>query len=254
VAVAIPADQWRLLDAQGNKIGHLELTPMGDKLYVDIVQGLGGLGPRDFGPALMRSLLRQVKENYPDAKQLGGFRISGAREKVGFPEEVWIKLDSPKGWDTVETANEFRRVLEGGQWETYSPNTQAYIKPKFERSEEDRGLVDIINQELDRIVPKKLAVQEADRITTTAGGGQEAGQLIEPSGIYIQYKEAYPILLYALEGADPLGTVRHEAIHHLRNYGFFKPEEWSILERVSKEQNWIEQLVSIAVMLRAMKV
>jgi hypothetical protein len=226
------ADQWRLLDEQGNKVGHLELTPHGDRLYVDVVQGLNGLGPRDFGPALMRDLLRQIKAEYPQAKEIGGFRVSGARELAGTEKEAWIKLDNP---DTEL----FRTALEGGQWETYSPATKAYIKPLFERAEEDRNLVNIINEELDRIVPQKVAVQEADRIV--AAGAMGNRRPIEPNAMYIQYRDAYPIILYSLEGPDPLGSARHEAIHHLRQYGFFDRKEWGLLEKAVGEQGWIEQ-------------
>jgi hypothetical protein len=48
---------------------------------------------------------------------------------------------------TAEGHNDFVRILEGGQWETFSPATQAYIKPYAERSVEDRKLIDIISEE-----------------------------------------------------------------------------------------------------------
>lgn len=232
------ADQWRILDEKGGKVGHLELTPHGDKLYVDVVQGLGGLGPTDFGPALMRSLLRQIKEAYPEAKQIGGFRISGARERAGAEAEAWIKLDR---LDNIDY-NRFKEILEGGQWETYSPNIKGYVKPDFLRAEEDRQLVDIVTQELDRIVPKKAAIQGVD--TAKVEGkleGQRTGEDIKIGGAYIRYRDSYPLILYALDGENALGAARHEAIHHLRGYGFFTKEEWFTLEAQALAGGWLKK-------------
>ncbi len=241
---AFGADQWRLLDEKGNKVGHLELSSYegGQKLYVDVVQGLNGLGPRDFGPALMKDLLWQIKVEYPEAKQIGGFRVSGAREKAGTEREVWINLDR------ADAHEGFRQILEGGQWETFSSATQAYIKPDFARSEETRALVQTVNDEAARIVPKKVAVQAVEHIAVDAKGieGQQAGEDIKAAGIYLRYRQAYPIILAALDGTDALGTFRHEAIHHLRQYGFFTPEEWTGLQAaaLSKDaegKTWLDR-------------
>lgn len=233
-----------MTDEKGQTVGALNLSTQdgGKTLYVDGITGVNGLGPRDFGPALMRDLLRQIKQEFPEATQIKGHRVSGAREAAGKEmtmPEASVKLDSPKGWDFIENTNEFRRVLEGGQWETFSPAAKAYIKPKAERSAADRELVNIITEELDRIVPQKVAIQEADRISATGAMGNK--RPIEPNAMYIQYRETYPIILYALEGPDPLGSARHEAIHHLRNYGFFNRQEWGILEKAVGEQGWMEQ-------------
>lgn len=229
-------------DQNGQSVGKLNLSTQkqGKQLYVEMINGIGGLGPRDFGPSLMRDLLRQLKQEFPEAETITGHRVSGAREKADSymkpSASPVVKLDNPKGWETIETRNEFSRILEGGQWETYSPSSRAYIKPFAERSVEDRQLINAVNEELDRIAPKKVAVQEADRIVAGAAKGQTGS--VEPSGIYIRYKETYPIILYSLEGPDALGTARHEAIHHLRNYGFFSSAEWGTLEKAADEQGW----------------
>ena len=47
-----------------------------------------------------------------------------------------------------------------------------------------------------------------------------------------------PMILWSMNGSDPIGTIRHEAIHHLRNDGFFKPDEWATLEKASKDEGW----------------
>lgn len=231
------ADQIAMMDEKGNKVGNIEITAFdsGKKLYVDMINGVNGLSARDFGPALMRDVLKQLKTLYPNAETIGGYRVSGVREVAGSMKDVWIKFDNPD-------MDVFGDILEGGQWETFSPNTRAYIKPRPDVM--DREMVNIINEELDRIVPKKVGVQEAQRIESgfsSDTAGQRAGDIIEPSGIYIRYREAYPVILYSLEGPDPIGSARHEAIHHLRNYGFLTKPEWSVLEKAAMDNGWLEQ-------------
>jgi len=238
---------FQITDEKGNNVGTLNLSTQkgGKQLYVEMINGVNGLGPRDFGPALMRDLLRQIKEQFPEAETITGHRVSGARDKLGTYEKPSampvIKLDNPKGWGEADLAN-WVRILEGGKWETFSPTLQAYIKPYAERSLEDRKLIDAVNEELNRLAPKKLNVQAADRIQSSGSQGQSEGAVITPNASYIQSRDAYPIVLYSLEGPDPVGSARHEVIHHLRNYGFFKPEEWATLEKAADEGLWIPML------------
>ena len=137
----------------------------------------------------------------------------------------------------------FQQLLEeNGHWETYLPNLQGYIKPDAMRSAEDRQLVNIVNSELDRIVPKKTAIQGVDTIKVTGQlDGQRSGDSIRAGGAYIRYKETYPIILYALDGENALAAGRHEAIHHLRNYGFFKPAEWETLTNEALAGGWLSK-------------
>src|SRR6266446_9700325 len=109
LAPAITADEFRIHDETGQKVGWLEVTPFegGKKLYVDNIGGFEsfGFGPNSFGPALTREIARQLKAEYPQAEEIGGFRISGAREKAGTTREVWIKFDDlegPQGWTHAE--------------------------------------------------------------------------------------------------------------------------------------------------------
>jgi len=232
-------------DENGNPVGTLNLSEQrgGKDIYVEMINGIGGLGPRDFGPALMRDIKRQVKAEFPNAERIGGHRVSGMREKFGTEmgptSSVWVKLDK-LGDDDFQ---DLKEVLEGGQWETYSPNIQAYIKPDAMRSEADRELVRIVNEEADRIAPKKTAVQVVDTIKAKTGGieGQRADEDIKVGGAYIRYKETYPIILAALDSKDTLGTFRHEVVHHLRQYGFFDNEEWSTLEAQALAGGWLSK-------------
>jgi hypothetical protein len=231
---------FHLMDEKGNPVGYLNISEQkgGKDLYVDMINGVNGLGPRDFGPRLMLDLKRQLKAEFPNAERLGGHRVTGMREKFETydkPEsQVWIKLD--RADLDVESHKLLRAILEGGQWETFAPSVQAYIKPDFARSEQTRNLVNFVQAKLQQIVPKKVTVRPADtiKVDTNKGiAGQNRGEDIQVGGIYMRYREAFPVILYALDRDDALGSGRHEAIHHLRAYGFFQPHEWEALKQAA---------------------
>ena len=48
------------------------------------------------------------------------------------------------------------------------------------------------------------------------------------------------LIKIALDADDPMGVLRHESIHALKDMGFFTPQQWSTLERMAKTK-WIDQ-------------
>lgn len=234
---------FELMDEKGSTIGALNISVQngGKSLYVDNITGVNGLGPRDFGPALMRDLLRQIKAEFPDAVEIKGHRVSGAREAAGkemmMPEAV-VKLQT---LDILDH-DAFREVLEGGRWETYSPAIQGYIVPDALRHEQTTQIANAVRDELDRIVPQKVAVETPDTLKVTETiPGQKPGEKIRIGGVYIRYRDTYPIILAALDADNVMLTARHEAVHHLRQYGFFKPKEWATLEAEALAGNWFKK-------------
>jgi hypothetical protein len=233
---------FNMLDEKGNTIGALNISEQkgGKQLYVDNITGVNGLGPRDFGPALMRDLLRQIKAEFPNAESISGHRVSGARERAGKEmsmPEASVKLDTTDtAWEKQVEA--FGRALAGGEWEQFGHNINAYIKPKWELTPKQSEITRIVNEEAARIIPNKVSVQAVQGIQAHSIEGQQRGT-IEPHGAYITTRESYPIILYSLDGPEPLGTMRHEAIHHLRNYGFFNKGEWGTLEKAAIDNDWL---------------
>lgn len=235
---------FNIMDEKGNIAGYLNLSEQngGKNLYVDMISGVNGLGPRDFGPALMRSILSQIKAEFPNAESISGHRVSGARERAGKEmtmPEASVKLDA----QDPQSLDNFNRVLQGGQWETFSPAIGAYLKPYETRSAQDRALVDAVSEELNRIVPNKLVHSAVDTIGVNAGRleGQTGAEAVRAGGAYLRYRDTYPMLLWALDADDALGTARHEAIHHLRQYGFFSKNEWNTLEAQALAGGWLDK-------------
>lgn len=90
-------------------IGYLNLRkPTNPKaLYVDMIQGFPEKIPQEgtglpakynanaIGPAGIRALIPQLKEMYPEAEKIGGFRVSGARDKANKVGDAWMRLRFP---------------------------------------------------------------------------------------------------------------------------------------------------------------
>jgi hypothetical protein len=236
---------FQLMDQNGTPVGVLNLSMQGKKLYVEGIEGINGLGPRDFGPSLMRDILRQLKAEFPEAETISGYRVSGARfGKAAIDNNVMsrqpeIKFDvSPEGWAKIEGDIEgFTKALQEQQWEKLSPWLMGLTKPKELYTTHEKALSDAVTSEIRAIAPKGVEVKDVQSIEGTARGGLSKGI----QGAYQQFVERKPIIVYALEGKDPLGTGRHEAIHHLRQSGFFTEGEWKTLTDAAISENWIQK-------------
>lgn len=225
-----------LLDETGQRRGSLNLSEQagGKQLYVEMIQG-GGTAkmydPNFFGPALMRDLLRQIKEQFPDAESITGHRVSGAREKAGSYElksampVIKLDADAPMGWTHIEA---FRQLI-GGDWKDRGLGLEAYIKPELQGHEAE--IAKAVQDELAKIVPRQVRTESVASLRR-----QDADHTIK--GAYTQFSDALPRILVSLDHPDAIDVARHEAIHHLRAYGFFKPEEWATLERAARDEGW----------------
>lgn len=84
---------YNIVDADGNEVGGLYTTVMGDVARVDNIEV--SAGSNALGPSATRSLLKQYRELNPEVKELTGERISGARfggQEVRDGEHVSVRL------------------------------------------------------------------------------------------------------------------------------------------------------------------
>lgn len=266
-----------LLDGEGKRVGDIQLTYDEAKqdLHVEYVRH--DEGPGAFGPRAVRDLARQLKAEFPEAKTISGIRVSGAREKalqdqvraraktatpVSYDE--WRRLtghdDTPEAkyeydhtshynehvdsWDKVsvplsrsgeligDLAERRGRVTEDGKYITsegltYQPIEEGKLTP------EHRQAIDRVNAVFDKMAPRLVERRAVMRIKTPTGG--QAG------GTYANFKSRMPLIIYALEHGDVIGSARHEIIHHLRRTGFLSNEEWVTLRDAAVKGNWISK-------------
>lgn len=227
---------FQMLDAEGLNAADLVIyeRPGGKEISVEEITARGDNKANSLGPAALRDILEQVKAQFPNAEELTGFRVSGAREAAGtIHTKGEVRIPLRQSAALVDDLEHFAAIIEGGDWLDYGLNTTALVRPKELFSVHERAIAAAVNEEITRIAPRELEVHVADEIRMASG--QEA------RGLHIQYYGRVPIILWSLADEDPIGVGRHEAMHHLRKYGFFKPEEWATLERAAVENGWLEK-------------
>jgi len=230
-----------LLDETGKKIGYMNLSEAkgGKQIYVEMIQAGKTdkmYDPNFLGPAIIRDLRRQIKAEFPNAETITGHRVSGAREKAGVEMTAAmpvIKLSQEgEGWGHVDSGPTLRELFQeiGGQ--TIDQQYSAFhYGPELEqyKVELDRAIRD----ELARITPKQAQIFTPDQISAIP---ERPG--FTRRGFHQQFKEQDPWIVVALDSPNAMGVARHEAVHHLRQQGFFTEAEWSTLERASRQNDW----------------
>lgn len=224
----------------GDHIGTVNISTQkgGKQLYIDLITGINGLGPRDFGPSLMRDLLRQLKAEFPEAESITGHRASGARWNdkttkplVGSPADRFMPVVKLDKIDAAEVKALHDHLIDA-YWERFGGEIDAALKPTELYTKHEQALVDVVNAELKRIAPKLEDVQEATSI-------EKEGLKGTIRGAYIPGEN--PTILWSLNAKDAVGVARHEAIHYLKERGFFTEKDWVELEWQARNQGWFHK-------------
>lgn len=226
-------DGYHMLDEHGQPVGELAISAGEDKtLFVHWIGGQAGLWSNNFGPSLMRDIKRQLKTLYPDYDYISGFRVSGAREISGANALAKVKLYVP---DLVESLNDheaMQDIFQNG-WRRFNERVETNPQDASFYSPEQLAAGQAAQDEIERIAPG------AD-VQGTAGI-RKTGTDRRAQGLYQAYPDRPPTILYDLLSQDTVGVGRHEAVHYLKDYGFFKPEEWSALESAAKSEGWLDR-------------
>lgn len=98
----------------------------------------------------------------------------------------------------------------------------------------EQKAIDAANDVLNRILP------QGDKFEAVPSRGVNVqGQ--RAVGAYVSYTDRIPLIAYLVNPDTAVGTVRHEAIHFLRNQGFFTKEEWQALKDAAFNNDWIDK-------------
>jgi hypothetical protein len=216
-----------ILDENGRPVGGMVITPQGKNIEIENINGIAGMWANDFGPALIRDLVRQLKQMYPEAETISGYRVSGARE--GRPEMVTIRLDTPNDWNVVEPMQD---IFHGLAYRQMSEHWSARPFPTELMTKNQAALDKIAREEIAKITGGKA------KVVTTSGlmvGGRRA------QGLYQGLHEGSGWIVHDLLSGNPLGTGRHEGLHWLRQEGLIKDNEWTTLVDAARDEGWHER-------------
>lgn len=186
------------------------------------------------------------------------------------PEQVLVKEGEAKPGEVQEPAPKVAPEADPG----VEANRQtAALDPLFKRlegvfSEEDLRLAqfkgsmmaDVSTQHSVELKPstafspaEKMVMERLDTLLDRITGGKgkyvpvgditNSGRGTKPQGLFATYPEAGRSIIYMSLDASygPYNVLRHEGMHWLKESGFFKPEEWSILEKAAVDKGWLEK-------------
>lgn len=233
----MPLDTFHMLDENGNKVGEMEIIPdeANKSLYVQMVNGVGGMYSNSFGPALIRDIKRQLKDFYPGYENITGHRVTGAREEAGTAfsplAHPVVKLDLSDGMDVGNDFHDFRQILDDS-WKKITPDISAAVSPEAVYSPYERATVSAVNKVLDKMVGDRANRVPAQSIYSDRLGAH-------PLGAFVQHRDRRPDLLYDVFSPDAIGVARHEGIHLLYREGLFSPEEWQTLTNAAESEGWL---------------
>lgn len=230
---------FNIVDEEGKEQGFATLRESADgkDLHVEYIAAnpayiqAGGQANK-FGPKLVRGLLRQLKQEFPNAERLFGFRVSGARDLADTWEthgKVFIPLEKQPFVDLKKLEEE----LSGGKWEDMLYGIQAYTKPEKAQTRQQRRITAAVNRELAKFKLQNVEVKGVHAIEEKGAAGT--------TGMYLQYENVKPVLMWSLESSKPVATARHEAIHHLYRANYFTKHEWESLKTAAARENWIDK-------------
>lgn len=152
-----------------------------------------------------------------------GEAINAVREQAGLKplarKELWTEERLEQAADALEG-----EIIERG------PGIKT-VEAKGELTQPEMEAVAKANEVLERILPDVEKVG-ARLITQDGKGGIQ--------GMFQQYTDRIPTIMYLMDPKKAVHTVRHEAIHFLRREGFFTKEEWNTLREVAIKDGWIE--------------
>lgn len=230
--------EFDFVDRDGKPLGDIQLTDEGKNLHVDYMRAKGGIWA--FGPQVVADIFKQLREAFPEARTISGDRISGAREKL--QEDVPIAERQTQRiyrslYPLSQEGHDLFHELAGTDlqpseenWIHLGMGVHAQLADKL--TEREQEVFDRVDAELKKLAPRLV---EAMAVRGLKTGGDAA---IRSHAVYYQRTTKIPIIAWAFSSPDAVGSVRHEAIHHLRQTGFFTPAEWRVLRDAAIEENW----------------
>jgi Large polyvalent protein associated domain 38/ADP-Ribosyltransferase in polyvalent proteins len=169
-----------------------------------------------------------------------GFTVSKEGKQVGtFPtraeaeQSILANLSDKELQDIVDAAKQgpltdrAQSELEGrkkpGIRVKKSTKPEAEVKAEKERDERVQKLEELLTPMLSKFGLKDVALKIVDQIEHGAGGA------------YLE-----KLIKISLEADKPIQTMRHEALHALKDLGFFTKQQWKALEQQARK-TWVDK-------------
>ena len=135
-----------------------------------------------------------------------------------------------RGWEVAEGRNFGPRPDE--KVVPIGKKTQAYVKPTEAYTAAEKKIADAVAEIGARMAPQ----------ATVRGAAALRMEGSPIWGAFVNSRDFPQLIAWSLERGNAekiAGTVRHEIIHHLRNSGLIRPDEWTALHDAAVKDDWI---------------
>lgn len=242
IGISEATHHFSIVDQTGTRHGDVYIAEEkgGERLYIDDIEGIDrAKAANALGPAGIRDLLRQLKTEFPRAKELMGYRVSGARDKAGTYEthgKVTIKLDQGDAADRFRQLLTDMRVEEHGVGVDLGGDYDGVYIPSDLLLSREREILDKVEKEFQKLGLSDVDLEYAHKIESLRQPGAEV------RGLYFSSTaELRPAIVFAITAHNPVKVFRHETIHFLKDRGYLSEGEWDTLLRAARDGNWIEK-------------
>ena len=136
----------------------------------------------------------------------------------------------PQGWEKTEAPDLGPKP--GEKVVPIGKKTQAYVKPTEAYTAAEKKIADAVAEIGNRMAPQA-------NVRGAAALRMEGSPIW---GAFVNSRDFPQLIAWSLERGNAekiAGTVRHEIIHHLRNSGLIRPDEWTALHDAAVKGDWI---------------
>lgn len=220
------AQQARVEDILGRRI---------QRLY-DLIEEFSA--PLKAKPVGKKDVTRKGYTIMKDGKEVGTFPTREAAEDsilAELSDEDLNNLASDKRFGGFQN-----RIIAEQNRRSGKPRTDAEGKPlPTKKVSEVLGKIEQEKPVTETAELKKLA-QDLRKTLDKFGLGDVALNIVKAIENQADGSYAAKVIQLAVDATNPIRTMRHEALHALKELGFFTPQQWKALERMAKDQ-WIDK-------------
>lgn len=194
-----------------------------------------------------RSFLDAISARPGDSPEKKAASLRRALQRAGHDGIVIRNSDTDRGglrddWVAFEPTQIKSATANAGTFNPNDPDIRAQASDRFRVA----GQIDAVNSLTPQDRRRRDAVMQAVTTTVRRMAGAATPQtvtadIMEADGqeLWGAYSPADHLLAVSTRSPDPIGTVRHETIHVLRQLGLIDGAAWSALEDAAERGDWL---------------
>jgi hypothetical protein len=207
---------------------------LGNRIKLFEEQKAKFLAPLQVKPVGKRTPTRTSYKVTKGGETIGSFPSQQAAEESVISQLSDAELETLAAGEVSRVSNRAAVELEGrrsGKKGIAVKGTKERLEKAGVETTEFQQKVNDLEAKLVPMLAKFGLKDVALKIVRQIEGGKAEGSYINK------------LIEIAMDAQNPIRTMRHEAIHALKNLGFFTPQQWTALQRQAKEK-WVDKYLA----------